>query len=122
MFFTKNKDFNLYVDKVDNNLSAINKRLDTLEEVVVKIIKTIERHEKTIKSEEETKNNNELMNMLVERAVKNTDVLNALLKSDEDRIKALNITMDKVDEVSDNIGTLARILNEKGIITIDDLK
>lgn len=118
--FLSNKRFNEYVEKVDNNLIAINKRLDVLESVTVKIIDVIKEHEKTITLEEDT-NHNKLFDALVKRSVEHTDTLTALLKSDEDRIKALNITMDKVEEVSDNIGTLARILSEKGIITIDDL-
>ena len=119
MFLSKKK-FNKLLEGLDNKFNEVDTRLNELEKAVVFLIKKMEESEegKKIEREENTK----LFEALVNKSVDSSKVLGALLKSDEDRIKALNITMEEVERMEKDIGLLAKILNEKGYITIDDFK
>jgi len=119
MFITK-KRFEVLLKALDNKFIEVDTRLDELEKAVVFLIKKMEESEDSKKIEREE--NTKLFEALVNRSVDSSKILKTLLKSDGDRIKALNLTMEEVEEISKNVGILAKILNEKGYITIDDFK
>ena len=114
--FIRKKELETLHTSLDEKFKQVDERLELLEYIMTKIINKIEDQDKVVE------NDIKIQTALTDRTLDNSKVVNALLKSDEDRIKALNLTMEHVEEVVNNVGILVKILNEKGFITIEDLK
>jgi len=111
MFISKKK-----LEQIESELVVLNKYIDALhkrinlaEQVILKMMEDTVVTKRQIQSVEL-------------QAIGNSKVLDILIEGDSDRLKALNLIMELVEEANSNTYTLVEILREKGLIDTEDFK
>ena len=111
MFISKNKIKELtdQIEMLTDYTERLFKRLSLAEQVILKMMEDTEITRRQTKSVEL-------------QTIGNSKVIDILIEGDSDRLKALNLTMELVEEANSNTYTLVEILREKGLIDTEDFK